>query len=72
MKKKQTKLQYETKFSKSNRLGLKNTLTASLQWIKPSSSECSGYYTKQSDGEAPGLEYFFFAIIPRSTLIWIG
>ena len=38
-----------------SQLGLKNTLTASLQRGKtqPPHNECPGYDTKQFDGEAP-------------------
>ena len=35
-------------------MGLKNTLTASLQrGMTPHPNECPGYDTKQSDGEVP-------------------
>ncbi len=36
-----------------SRLGLKNTLTASLQRGNPPTNKCPGYDTKQSDGEVP-------------------
>ena len=36
-----------------SRLGLQNTPAASLQRGKTPFNECSGYDTKQSDGEAP-------------------
>ena len=36
-----------------SRLGLLNTLTASLQRSKTAPNECAGYDTKQSDGEVP-------------------
>ena len=43
----------------SSRLGLQNSLTASLQMGKtPSPNECPGYDTKQSDGEALVLEFW--------------
>ena len=56
-----------------SRLGLKNTLTASLQRGKtPSHNECPGYNTKKSDGEVTVIaralgnaEYPSIAIGPR-------
>ena len=55
-------------------LWLLNTPTASLQWGKTPPKRCSGYNSKQSDGEAPVMlevwEYLFIAITPSSTHAW--
>ena len=39
-----------------SQLGLQNTPTASLQRGKTPPNKCPGYHTKQSDGEAPGMQ----------------
>ena len=55
--------------SKPSQLGLYNMLTTSLQGSNPAPSKCLGYDTKQSDGEAPVLEFWGMRDTPLLPLL---